>query len=180
MASETLGDRLRKAKKAKGASNGAVAEAAGVSEVTVSRWLNDRTKPDPDQLDRAAAFLGVTSAYLRRGEEVASAHVSGAAQLAATATTVRGRGVRLPPAAYERLWGYLERLRAAGADDEQLDEAERIMADPRYAKLNKRTGRELTDEDWVGFVDAGWAAVWEASTRAGMKIPGPKPVFWEG
>lgn len=175
---ETLGDRLRKAKKTKKVGNAEMAAAAGVSEVTISRWLNDKTTPDPNELDRVAEFLGVTSEWLRKGGAlpgVTAERLSGQGRAVREPSASIGR--RLPPRVYERVYSYLERLREAGADEEQLDVAERTMRQERYARLNKATHREPSEDEMLIDVDAGWAAVWEILTAGGMKIPGPRPRF---
>lgn len=168
MGSDTIGERLRSVRKRHGLRQEDLAARVGVHPKTVSRWENNTQPPEAAALEHVAATLGVTEQWLRYGETGPEPIVTSR------------RGVRLPPAAYARLWGYLERLRDAGLGEEQIEEAERIMSDPRYAKLNKRNGRELSGDEWAAFVDAGWAAVWETLARAGARIPGPKPVFWEG
>lgn len=62
---ETLGDRLTSAMKRRGVKNPAVAEAAGVTPGTVSRWRNDAHPPELEALMKAARFLGVSAEWLR-------------------------------------------------------------------------------------------------------------------
>ncbi len=176
---DTLGDRVRASRKKAKLTQDALAERIGAHPKTVSRWENNAQPPEPETLAALGELFGVGEAWLRYGEERAAAELRGDARLGGTATIATGPGRWLPPAAYERLWGYLDRLRTAGADEEQLDEAARIMADPRYGKLNKRTGRAPTEAEAIGDVDAGWAAVSESLTRGGLAIPGPRPDFEE-
>jgi len=171
---ESLGERLRRVKKARGVDNAAIAAAAGVHPKTVSRWLNDKSNPDPSELDAAAEFLGVTSAWLRSGEQRAG-HMTVRESSSKYGTTDTRR--MLPPRAYERLFGYLDRLEKAGADEEQIDVARRLMADVRYSRLNKGSKSEPSEDDMLTDIDAGWSIVWELATQQGMKISGPRPRF---
>jgi transcriptional regulator with XRE-family HTH domain len=66
--SETLGDRLSRAMKAKGVSNGEVAKATGVHVGTVTGWRGNRFPPTDEKLDAIAELLGVTSSWIRYGD----------------------------------------------------------------------------------------------------------------
>ena len=167
---ETLGERLRRTKRTRGVDNAEIAAAAGVHPKTVSRWLNDKSTPDPRELDAAAKYLGVTSDWLRNGD-------GGGVRETGPLYELRPKPRMLPPRAYERLFSYLDRFEQAGADEEQIDVARRLMADTRYSKLNKGSRAEPSEEDLLTDIDAGWAIVWELATRDGMKIPGPRPRF---
>jgi len=158
----TLGERLRKAKKAAKLSNSEIAAAAGVHEKTVSRWLNDVSNPDPVELDRAAGALGVTSTWLRYGDE------TGEERADAWTPNPRYRN-RLPPRAYATVYGHLEAMRAAGASEEQLDEAERVMVDGAYNKLNTRDVRTRTEDELVTDIESAWLFIREVLTNGGMK-----------
>jgi transcriptional regulator with XRE-family HTH domain len=69
-ATKTLGERLTLAMKRKGVKNPEVAAAAQVVPNTVSKWRNDVQPPDEPQLQRVAAFLGVTVGWLRYGQQI--------------------------------------------------------------------------------------------------------------
>lgn len=179
MPEDTLGERLKRAKKAKGANNGEIAAAAGVTDVTVSRWLNDVTKPGPEELDRAADFLGANRQWLRYGHPAPG----DSARLTNLTLPTFDRNPlyrhRLPPRAYERVYEYLGRMEQAGASEEQMDLAERLMNDERYGKLNSKGPSTRTEDDVIEEIDAAWAFVWELATRGGLTIPGPRPRFEE-
>lgn len=68
---ETVGDRIMRQMKARGVKNPAVAAAAGVHPGTVSKWRHDERVPEEVQLERVAAFLGVSTSWLRYGENTA-------------------------------------------------------------------------------------------------------------
>jgi transcriptional regulator with XRE-family HTH domain len=73
--SQTLGWRLAQARREKAArehrdvQQADVAKAVGASKASVSRWENDIDVPRERALTKLAAFLGVTPAYLRYGEQ---------------------------------------------------------------------------------------------------------------
>lgn len=173
---ETFGQRLLAARRAAKLSQRELADRVGKHEKTVSRWENDSQLPEDSVLSAMADALATTPEWLRSGISAQDARPA-AGERAAPNPHYRNR---LSPRAYATLYGFLERLREAGADEEQLDEAERIMADERYAKLRKRGARERSEDDVIADIEAGWALVWELATRGGLKVPGPRPPFEEG
>jgi transcriptional regulator with XRE-family HTH domain len=46
-----------------------IAKAMGVSNSTVSRWLDGAAMPDPGTIERLAGYFGVTPAWLLYGQE---------------------------------------------------------------------------------------------------------------
>ncbi len=78
--STALAQAIQTARRARGLTQPEVAEAAGVSQVAISRYENGERTPDADVLDRLAAALGVTSELLRsagrmRGAMAVDAHM---------------------------------------------------------------------------------------------------------
>lgn len=176
---DSLSRNLRRARVAAGLSQKEAAQLADVTVQAVSGWERGVNRPREDNIAALATAYGTTAAALRYGDD-AEAEPGRVAELSLpTFDRTPYYKTRLSPAAYERLYGYLERLQKAGYDDEQLETAERIMVDPRYAKLNKsrKAGTTPSDGDVLTFIDAGWAVVWELATMAGVKVPGPRPRF---
>ena len=62
--SQTLGQRIRQARKASGMTQDQLAQNIPVSRQTVSSWENDRTQPDYETLQKIAGSLGITAAEL--------------------------------------------------------------------------------------------------------------------
>lgn len=69
--------------------------------------------------------------------------------------------VRLPPAAYERVYRYLERMEAADIPEEEVLQASRLFTEANYAKLYAGGRRDLTEEELLIDIDATWAAIRE-------------------
>lgn len=67
--SQTLGQRIRQARKASGMTQDQLAQNIPVSRQTVSSWENDRTQPDYETLQKIAALLGIGVAELFQKEE---------------------------------------------------------------------------------------------------------------
>jgi hypothetical protein len=57
----------------------------------------------------------------------------------------------------------------AGCTIEQIDEAERLMIDGAYNKLNARDPRERTDKEMILDIDDAWDWIKEVLGRAGVK-----------
>jgi transcriptional regulator with XRE-family HTH domain len=128
--------------------NKALAKAVGVHVKTVSPWLSDRVEPDEDRMVSIADELQVPVIWLRYGR--------GPSGLEGSVS----RGTHRPsPKVYERIWGYLERMRRAGIYPEEIDEAERLFADANFAKLYSGGRRELTEEEILLDIDATWEAI---------------------
>lgn len=67
--SELIGDRIRRLLEIKnGGNQSELARAAQVTPQAVQQWIAHETSPRGKNLDRAAAFLGVTPAELRFGQ----------------------------------------------------------------------------------------------------------------
>lgn len=139
--------------RASGWSNDRVATLVEVHPVTISRWIGGKTTPSRETSDRIADALGVDREVLWSGDR-------GARPLA-----VREEGPvmygRLPPAAYERVYGYLTRMAAAGIPPEEVDDAERLFTQANYSKLYAGGRRDLTEAELVIDIDATWAAIRE-------------------
>jgi len=65
---ETFGSRLRHARKAKKLTQQQVADALGINRVNISTWESDDTKPEAVRIPDIVEVLGITEAWLFRGE----------------------------------------------------------------------------------------------------------------
>lgn len=179
---DTIGKRLRVAMAAAGAKNADVADWAGVHVKTVSQWLGDRQQPTDDNLRELAPKLSTSWAWLRYGAvaydpadpETARRQVSEKRfEFSPQVLTEYLRNAafkrRLPPRVYERVYSYIDILTEKGAAQEQIEEAERLMADSAYNKLNARDFKERTEDDMLLDVDDAWDYIKEVLTRAGLK-----------
>lgn len=148
--SETLGDRLRRAMKAKDASNGDLAEWVGVHPGTVSQWLSDRFPPSDDKLQAIARLLDVSAPWLRYGD-------NGAPTISEPKTRYRVYGGSIDevsfdsPTAYQRgkVWieQFLLELLDEGADQDFLSWARRLLlSNENYVLYVGGTQGEMTDE----------------------------------
>jgi transcriptional regulator with XRE-family HTH domain len=157
---ETLGDRIARAKKERGLRNGILAHAAGVHINTVSKWISGAQTPDAAALDAIAKELMVSTSWLLHGDEtVAGGNGSRSNQASRLSRT------KLPPRAYERVYNYLEKMRAADLPADMIEESERLMVDPLYSKINKRDIRERSEEDLITDIDASWSWIREVVER---------------
>lgn len=170
---ESLGQRLRTAMSSRGAKNADIARAAGVHVKTVSQWLGDKQVPDAVALDRVAALLGVPVAWLRYGKGAIASEagivIPDASDVAESFQRNPAFRRRLPPKPYARVYEHIDRMVVAGCSAEQLDEAERLMIDGAYNKLNARDPRERTDEEMILDIDDAWDWIKEVLGRAGVK-----------
>ncbi|HWL41009.1 MAG TPA: helix-turn-helix transcriptional regulator [Gemmatimonadaceae bacterium] len=195
---ETLGQRIARAKRKRSVSNRELAEVAGVHANTVSKWLSDVQKPDAEALDAVARRLEVSSSWLLHGgtaasydaEEIAGMSSEDAARLGTEFQPLPGRAPRvaetareepgftpnpalrkrLRPVPYARVYEHIERMVAARCTIDQIEEAERLMIDGAYNKLNARDPRERSDEDMILDIDDAWDWIKEVLSRSGVKL----------
>jgi transcriptional regulator with XRE-family HTH domain len=79
---ETLGSRIRFARKAKRLTQQDVADALEINRVNVSTWESDQTRPETSRIPALADLLGVTESWLMRriGDDPIPAQKSGEAR----------------------------------------------------------------------------------------------------
>lgn len=129
---ETLGERLRKAMRAKRVKREAVAEAAGVHINTVSQWIGDRFPPTADKISVIAGLLGVTPAWLQYGENGHAGRVSEEQVFYQTRLAPEVAFTSAPAAQRARHWleGFLLEIAEQGADQEFVDSSRRLLLNP--------------------------------------------------
>lgn len=131
--------------------------------MSVSNWERGITTPEESRLALLAELYDIEPAALRYGE--------------VTAPRERTRYVsnpalrrRLPAPAYAVVLDYLERMERAGCSEEQIDEAERVMVDGAYNKLNKRDFRERSEEDVITDIRAAWDFITYVLRKEGIRL----------
>ena len=65
----TIGERIAKCRKEKKLSQEYIAESLEVSRQAVSKWENDQSEPDTNNLIKLARLFNVSVEYLANGEE---------------------------------------------------------------------------------------------------------------
>lgn len=165
----TVGSRLKEAMQEARRNNAEVAKAAGVHEKTVSQWRSDRQEMKPDNIDAVAEFLGVSKAWLRYGDENGRLAEPPARPYGEFQPNPRYER-ELPGRVYAAAREYLDRLIAIerlGVGE--LEEAERLLMDSRYARRNKREGGGLSEDEWIMLVDDAWDAIREVLSWQGIR-----------
>lgn len=61
---ETLGERIRYAREAKGLSQSDIARHFGISRISVLNWEHDDTRPKVERIQKLAEVLGVSEEWL--------------------------------------------------------------------------------------------------------------------
>ena len=155
--------RLKAARRAAGLTQADVAKELGVHVMSVSGWERGLTVPEEPRLARLAELFGTDPASLRYGAAVTPAdHPGTVPQLALRR--------RLPTRAYDVVLGHIHAMEAAGCSQAQIDEAERVMVDGAYNKLNKRDFRERSDDDIVTDIEAAWEFISFVLRKAGAPL----------
>jgi transcriptional regulator with XRE-family HTH domain len=144
----TLGARLALAMKRRGVKNPAVAEAAGVHSVTVSKWRNDVQPPGDEELLKVAAFLDVEPSWLRYGNQTTVAETRVPESARDYGTITEPRHARAMPL---RIRIYLDELRLkltkGGADEEEIDRAMQLLRSPSlFTWYSVGTPKDLPEE----------------------------------
>lgn len=149
MTQQDLPSRLRAARRAAGLTQEDVARELGVHVQSVSNWERGLNAPEEARLARLAELFDVEPAVLRYG---AAPQSRDRLNYVPNPTLRR----RLSPRAYEVVLGHLKEMEEAGCSEEQIDEAERVMIDGAYNKLNKRDFRERSEEEVITDIRAAW------------------------
>lgn len=159
-----------------------LAEQVGRSRQAIIAWENpeSETVPGERQLDRLSEIFMMPKSIIRYGDVFSAQQILPATNGHPTPKTVRERGPewtpnpalanKLPRRAYEAAIDYCRRLARAGIPVENIEEAERLMIDGRYAQMNRRKGIIVSDDDWITTIDATWDIIREAAAMMGVKV----------
>lgn len=160
---------LKAARKRAGFTQEEAAEKSGLSKQAISAQERGEYAPSEGSLAELARIYGTTKQALRYGGanyfgEEGNGNRGDGPTARNDAAKYRGRA-KLPPRAYERVYLYLEKLRAAEIPEEMIEESERLMIDPLFSKINKRDIRERSEEDLITDIDAAWSWIKEVVER---------------
>jgi DNA-binding XRE family transcriptional regulator len=153
-----------------------LAVAVGVERNTVSRWENSGVCPkDPQVIRKLAAVLKVSADWLLADDDGGQPWASGGPESGGVVTRGNGGGragrvgvmgaagaagevlaYRMPPAAYERVHGYIERVEQAGATPEQAEEVARILVEAAATRLRGAVPRDRPVAAVIADIDAAW------------------------
>ncbi len=160
---ESFGDRLRSSRQrqrrnGQKLTQGDLARAVGVERNTVSRWENGGMLPkDPAVIASLAGVLDVTADWLIVGDRAGIApselHEGSGGQYPDPATA------ELPARARALAVGYLERLRASGCSEAQLQAAQSLMLVAARNRVSSRRLEERAESEVCADVDAAWDLV---------------------
>jgi transcriptional regulator with XRE-family HTH domain len=171
-----LGKRLKAAREQAKLDQQQAAQELDVHSMTISRWERGVQAIRGEALAAVARLYGVPLDWLAEGTgklpkrsvrpigEKVSRETSGESW-APNPSLV---GV-VPQRVYEVAIGYCRRLAAAGLPVEDIEEAERLLIDEGYAKLNKRAKRVLTEDEQIEMIDATWRIMREALSWRGLR-----------
>lgn len=176
MADSGRGERLKQARVDAGLTQKQAAEKAGTTDVSISSWENGANISEP-LLTKLGEVYGKPLSWLRYGDDLARA-VTESRSIDYNVTPPELLDVfqrnpafrrRLPPKPYARVYEHIDRMVAAACTPEQIDEAERLMIDGAYNKLNKKDPRERSDAEMIVDIDDAWDWIKEVLARAGVK-----------
>jgi DNA-binding XRE family transcriptional regulator len=187
-----FGDRVREARQRIRTQAGGrltqsdLAVAVGVERNTVSRWENSGVCPkDPQVIRKLAAVLHVSMDWLLSDEGAggAGAGVGGGEAAGPWFGGTEGDRVvripggpsdvvayRIPPIAYERLHGYIERVEQAGGTVAQAEEVARLLVDAAANRLRARLARERAIAVVIADIDAAWRYVSSVLRSEGLPL----------
>jgi transcriptional regulator with XRE-family HTH domain len=159
---DRLADNLRKAREKSGLSLEAVGQRVGATKGAVHGWEKGSYPPGEDKLERLATLYGTTPGDLRYGTGAVREDL-------AEYTPNPALKNRLRPQPRARVYEHIQAMVNAGCTIDQIDEAERLMIDGAYNKLNKRDARERSDAEMIMDIDAAWVFIKEVLEREGAK-----------
>mgnify|MGYP001083384042 CR=1 FL=1 len=114
---DTLGARIRYARKARDLSQQAIADHFGIRRVSVTQWENDQSKPSVDKLPELAKLLEVSEEWLisNKGEAPVRKNTGSASKLD---ELIEGFP-KLHPDDQDLLLGMMRRLASLSSSEEQ-------------------------------------------------------------
>jgi transcriptional regulator with XRE-family HTH domain len=161
----SYGKRISAARKKKGLDQADLAKAAKVHVKTVSRWENDRQRPERDQEDALVEVLDVTREWLRGQEQ---RRATGLAMVRETPRVALGIPQRI------RIWlqEFLLELVTAGVSEDDVDRVRRILSsDEMYRYYAGGEPKEYSEDETLEGIQAHAEAFRREFRRRGYKIP---------
>jgi transcriptional regulator with XRE-family HTH domain len=169
-AKSLLARNLKAAREAAGLTQEAAAAKSGFSKQAISGWERGAYAPTEANLAVIAELYHTTVIDLRYGNPTVDDIRSQVSEQPVEPFTPNpSLRKRLRPKPYARVYEHIEKLVSAGASLEQIEEAERLMIDGAYNKLNARDPRDRTDEEMILDIDDAWDWIKEVLGRAGVK-----------
>lgn len=175
-----FGARVREGREAKRKDDGKhwtqrdLADAVGVDENTVGNWESGRTEPSIPTKRAVAAALGVLFEWVNG--EIESDYRVVTVDRSATVVRDESRSFyqsppqRLPPRAYELVYGYLDQLERAGFSEDEVDWAKEFLTNTAYNKINARGPGERSEEELIIGIKAGWVFIKDMARSAGRSL----------
>lgn len=169
-----LAKAIRSARREADLSQGELAEAAGVTRSTVSNWERGKHEPTEGNLEDIAEALGMSVGALKAlAEERAPAPVKGVGgRVRERAAMDYGALVppRIPPAAYQLIYDYTQRMEEVGVPEHAIEEARRLMSGTTFNTLNKRTVVPRDEKGWILDVKASWSFISRVLREQGFDL----------
>lgn len=160
-----LGTSLKRAREMAGLEQTDVAEQLGIAVSTLSRWENGAPVKS-SQLERLARLYGMTFSELM--EYMSLGQISVSRGTYSTWTPNPSLVGKIAQRVYDAAISYCRRLAAVGLPPEDIEEAERLLIEPIYAKLAKRK-LEFTEADQIEMLDATWKAISTSLSWKGIR-----------
>lgn len=167
---DSFGHRLAAARRRKGLEQGQLAEMIGVHPKTISRWERDKQPAELENVEQLAKVLDVRMEWLRSGSGEPQASVVSEERVFYQTARPTSPLDRLPSRAASVVRRYMEMMSVAGATNEQLDTAMRLMVDAAFNKINTRDVRSRSEEELVTDIDAAWDWIRTILRREGKRL----------
>lgn len=158
--SQSFGELLRQARVMKGLTQQDLADAIGVSRVSVSHWERGMSAPDTLRLVDLARMLGEEVfdwASLPRRQQDSYRFRASPGRVREDYSN-HARLLRMPQAAYDLVLQRLNELRAAGVDESSISSAELLLCGSSTGRTPKDLGT-LSEAEWLAVVDAAWKMI---------------------
>lgn len=144
-----------------------LADAIGAQPNTINGWVNRGVLPPTPTRKAVAQALGVSLEWLDGETDDSTPHPEYAIPVVpGAAFPVRERFEpnpmyrrRLPPGAYELVYGYVRQLEELRVPRKSIEDAERILVDAAYHGLSDPRGR--SEEEMMRAIRAAWGFVTE-------------------
>lgn len=156
------------ARRIAGLSQEQLAEAVGVHRPAVSAWERGVHKPTPRNLEDIAAALGLSVDALR---SMGSNGKRGTSAVREATNAYNARVTpRVPPRAYELIYGYCKQLEEAEVPEDAIEEARRLMSGTTFNTLRAHMVDDRDEDGWIKDVKAAWAFIKQELQRQGFDL----------